>query len=45
MSKSEQVTISMDIETKEKAKRDALKILGKKNLSGYLTYLVHKEND
>ncbi len=43
MSKQETITVRCDKSIKEKAKRDALKILGSSNLSGYLVYLINKE--
>lgn len=42
MSKKVTIHIQCDKSIKEKAKRDALKILGTTNLSGYLVYLINK---
>ena len=37
------IHVQCENEIKEKAKRDALKILGSSNLSGYIVYLINKE--
>lgn len=38
------VMLSLTPEIKEMAINDALELLGSDNLSGYLTYLINKEN-
>ena len=40
MSKTKKVTISLTQEQQDKAKKDSVKIFGKKNLSGYIQYLI-----
>lgn len=36
--------LSLDPDIKEMAKKDAKEILGSGNLTGYVTYLINKEN-
>jgi len=45
MSKTKKVTISMTKETKAKAIQQSIDVLGKKNLSGYITYLINREEN
>lgn len=40
MSKTKRINISLSPEVKEKALKDSQKVLGFKNLSGYIKYLI-----
>jgi len=42
MAKTKKVTVSMTEETKQKALDLSVLVLGRENISGYLTYLINK---
>lgn len=42
MPKTKKVTLSMTEETKQKAVDLSIVILGKENISGYISYLINK---
>ena len=42
MSKTKKVTVTMTKETKQKALDLSVLVLGTKNISGYITYLINK---
>jgi len=41
--KTKKVTITLTESQKEKAKKSSLQKFGKENLSGYIQYLIHKD--
>ena len=42
MAKTKKVTVSMTEETEKIAQKDSIEILGYKNVSGYISYLIKK---
>ena len=42
MAKTKKVTVSMTEETEKIAQEDSIEILGSKNVSGYISYLIKK---
>lgn len=42
MGKTKKVTVSMTEETEKIAQEDSIEILGSKNVSGYISYLIKK---
>jgi len=44
MAKTKKVTVTMTEETKHKALNLSLLVLGTENISGYITYLINKDD-
>ena len=42
MAKTKKVTLSMTEETEKIAQEDSVEVLGSKNVSGYISYLIKK---
>lgn len=42
MLKTKKVTVSMTEETEKIAQEDSIEVLGSKNVSGYISYLIKK---